>query len=390
MSFANHIYNLYEDKLESKKKHLLFRTLEEGISPSEKKGYVKINNMDYLNLASNDYLGLSFNQEIYEYGQEIAKKFGNSSSSARLVSGQFDFYTEIEAKLAKFKNKSAGLIGASGFQLNSSILSVLVDSELLGTKPLVFFDKYNHASLYFALRHADIQPIRYRHNDLEHLKMLLEKYDDGKKPIFLVTESLFSMDGDILDFARFLEIAKTHKAFTIIDDAHSVGIYGKNGAGLASLYPEIDLVLGTFSKAFGAFGGYAVANEQIISYLRNYASGLIYSTALPPFIWGCIDKSLEIMPKLTQERDYLLDLIDYAHRRFQNNGFNIGDTNSHIIPLIFGTNEKTLEQEKKLRDNNFFIKSIRTPTVPAGMARLRLSLTPFVRKEDIDKVIEVL
>lgn len=390
MSYIKPHYHIYADACDTKKQKSLFRTLEQGITPSSQSGYIHINEQNYLNCASNDYMGLKDSAELLQAGINAAKKYGNGSASARSVSGQFDFYTQTEQKLARFKNKESAIFGASGFQINSCVLSALFNPELFPAPPKIFFDKYNHASLYFAVRHAGITPIRYRHNDLNHLHDLLKKHCDGVSPVFIVTESLFSMDGDILDIPRFLAIAKQYNAFTIVDDAHGVGVYGQNGAGLTANYPDIDVVLGTASKALGGFGGYAACRHDVADYLRNFASGLIYSTTPPPFIWGVLNESLTKIQSMHAVRDYVKTISDYARYALQKAGFDILTSTSHIIPIVFGDNDTVLKMEKKLRHAQFFIKSIRTPTVPNGTARLRFSITPHISQQHIDKMIKIL
>lgn len=388
MAFSSH--DIYQSNVADLKKSKNFRALELGIFPSLQQGYVQIGTQDFLNLASNDYLGLTLDPAIAQAGIDACKFYGNGSGSARLVSGQFDFYAGVEEKLARFKGKKSAIIGASGYQVGSSVLAALVNPDLFDAEPLVLFDKYNHASLYAGMAMAGVKPIRYRHHDLKHLEQLLQQHADGKRPVFIVTESLFSMDGDLLDIELFLEISKKYKAFTLVDDAHAVGVYGFEGRGLCYDYPDIDVVLGTFSKAFGCFGGYVACSSLIADFLRNKAGGVVYSTSLPPFVWGMIDKAMDVIIGSHETRIYLHNLAEYTHELFQKSGFNGLKSTSQIIPIVFGNNDKTLKAQDLLRENGFFIKAIRTPTVPAGTARLRLSLTPFIHPEKIQEMCDIL
>ena len=382
--------SMYLEHLEGLKQQSAFRTVESGLMPSPQAGFVHIDGKDYLNLASNDYLGLSKHPYITAAGHQALNIYGNGSASARIVSGHFECYTAIEQKLADFKGKQAALIGASGYQVNSAVLSCLLNPALFAEPPLVFFDKYNHASLYAGLAMIGITPIRYRHNDLNHLKTLLQKYADGKRPIFCITESLFSMDGDFLDIPAFTTLAKQYHAMTIIDDAHAIGLYGQNGRGLCFGQPNIDIVLGTFSKACGVFGGYVACNQTLAHFIRNKAGGLIYSTALPPMIWKMIEASLDVILQADSERQMLHDLIDKSYPLFKRAGFDCMNASSQIIPLNLCDNKRALTAQNILREAGFFIKAIRSPTVPPKTARLRLSLTPFIKINDIKQIIRIL
>lgn len=383
--FMKNHNEIYKIALDMQQKKGLLRHLESHMMPSAQAGYIHIKGKDYLNLASNDYLGLSQNQEMIDYAAEIADMFGGASVSARIVAGQFDFYSETERKLAAFKGKEAAIIGASGFQVNSTVIEALL--KPFGKNVTVFFDKFNHASMYFGLQAAGIQAVRYKHNDMAHLESLLEKYKDHETHKFIMSESVFSMDGDICPLEDLIRLAQKYTCFTVIDDAHAVGIMGENGAGLTKNYPDIDIVLGTCSKALGAFGGYAACNADMAEYLRNFASGLIYSTALPPAIWGAIHKALDIIPSLHQERQEILTYSQHIRNLCQAKGLECGGSQSHILPIILGTNEKALTAARHMRQNGYFIKAIRTPTVPSGTARLRLSVNPFVAMCDAEKIV---
>ena len=383
----NH-YDLYCKALEIHEKNGLYRRLEEHISPAGEAGYLNIKGKDYLNLASNDYLGLSQSTDMISHAFDISEYYGGASVSARVVAGQFDYYSQTEKKLAHFKGKEAAIIGASGFQVNSSVIEALL--KPYGKNVTVFFDKLNHASMYFGMQAAGISPVRYKHNDMEHLEQLLHKHKDSSKHKFIMTESVFSMDGDICPLDKLLELANKYNCFTVVDDAHSVGIFGKDGAGLSRDYPDIDIVLGTCSKAFGAFGGYVACTKEMADYLRNFASGLIYSTALPPAVWGSINKALDIIPNMHKERKEILKYSETLRHLCAEKEIDCAQSQSQIIPIIVGSNEKAFLAASNMRRNGFFIKAIRSPTVPTGTARLRLSVTPFVTMCDAEKLLSSL
>ena len=253
----------------------------------------------YINFASNDYLALRFNQALIARAVEWAETYGVGSGASRLVTGNLDLFAPIEAKVAKLKGKPAALVMASGFQTNAAVLQALFDKAVLGAEPLVFADRLNHASMHFGCQAAGVRQLRYRHCDAAHLAELLSQYQGDERPRFILTESVFSMDGDVAPLADIARLAREHDACLIVDDAHATGILGRGGSGLSG---DADIVIGTFSKALGSFGGYVACTETMRDYLINRCGGIIYSTALPPPVLGAIDAALDLVPGMDEER----------------------------------------------------------------------------------------
>ena len=253
----------------------------------------------YINFASNDYLGLRFNQALISRSIEWAETYGVGAGASRLVTGNLDLFAPIEAKLATLKGKPASLVMASGFQTNAAVLQALFDRSVLGAEPLVFADRLNHASMHFGCQAAGVRQLRYRHCDAAHLSELLSQYQGDDRPRFILTESVFSMDGDVAPLADIARLAREHDACLIVDDAHATGILGRGGSGLSG---DADIVIGTFSKALGGFGGYVASTETMRDYLVNRCGGVIYSTALPPPVLGAIDAALDLVPGMDGER----------------------------------------------------------------------------------------
>ena len=229
------------------------------------------------------------------------------SGASRLVTGNLDLFAGLEAKVATLKQKPAALIMASGFQANASILQALFDRSVLGAEPLVFSDRLNHASIHFGCAASGAREIRYRHGDAAHLAALLSQYQGDERPKFILTESVFSMDGNIAPLAEIGRLAREHDAMLIVDDAHATGILGEGGRGLSG---EANIVIGTFSKALGGFGAYVACSDTLRDYLINRCSGLIYSTALPPPVLGAIDAALDLVPSLDAERAHVAKLAE--------------------------------------------------------------------------------
>jgi len=341
----------------------------------------------YINFSSNDYLGLRFNETLIERAKAWADAWGVGSGASRLVTGNLDPFAPIEAKLARLKGKPASLVMASGFQTNAAALQALLDKAVLGAEPLVFADRLNHASMHFGCQAAGARQIRYRHCEPAHLGELLARHRDDDRPKFILTESVFSMDGDVAPLGDIVELARAHEACLIVDDAHATGILGEGGSGLSG---EADIVIGTFSKALGSFGGFVASSETVRDYLINRCAGVIYSTALPPPVLGAIDAALDIVPGMDTERSYVANLAERFRARARDAGLDTGLSTTQIVPVILGTPDAAMAMSERLRQAGLWASSIRPPTVPPGTARLRLAFTAAHKETDIDRLLEVL
>jgi 8-amino-7-oxononanoate synthase len=335
----------------------------------------------YVNFASNDYLALRFHEALVARAREWAEVHGVGSGASRLVTGNLDLFAPIEAKVAALKGKPAALVMASGFQANASILQALFDRSVLGAEPLVFADRLNHASMHFGCKAAGVRQIRCRHGDAGHLAELLTQYQSDKSPKFILTESVFSMDGDIAPVPEIARLARAHDAMLIVDDAHATGILGEGGCGLSG---GADIVIGTFSKALGSFGAYVACSEGIRDYLVNRCSGFIYSTALPPPVLGAIDAALDLVPGLEGARAHVAGLAARFREEARALGYDTAASSTQIVPVLAGTAEATLELSARLREAGFWATAIRPPTVPQGSARVRLAFTAAHTEADID------
>jgi len=263
----------------------------------------------------------------------------------------------------------------------------MFDKNYLGEEPLVFSDKLNHASMHVGCAAAGIKQIRYRHNDMAHLEELLEKHKNSDAPKFILTESVFSMDGDVAPLSKIYALAQKYSCFTIVDEAHATGVLGKNGQGLAT---QADLVIGTFSKAFGTFGAYVACSKILKEYLINKCSGLIYATALPPTVLGSIDAAIDLIPTMDKERATLQNTAQNFRNEISVLGFDYGDSQTQIVPLMIGDTAEALQLSQTLKENNIWATAIRPPTVPANTARLRFAFSALHSENDLDHLINVL
>ena len=377
------IERAFTEFLEERKKDSNFRELRPCSHPDART--IIVDGRSYINFSSNDYLGLSHHPAIIEATQKAAEKYGSGSGASRLVTGNLELFDAIENKIAAFKNKEAGLVMVSGFQANASILPALFDKKILGAEPLVFSDKLNHASMHLGCAAAGIKQIRYAHNDMVHLESLLQKYADNPAPKFILTESVFSMDGDIAPLEEIATLAQKYDCFTIADEAHAGGVLGESGRGLAD---KADMVIGTFSKAFGSFGAYIACTRTVKDYLVNKCAGLIYATALPPSVLGSINAALDLVPSMNQERARLKDLARKLRGELNAAGYDTGASQTQIVPVIVGASDETIEVSAELKQAGVWATAIRPPTVPDGSARMRFALSAAHTDDDIAALID--
>lgn len=298
-----------------------------------------------LNFSSNDYLNLSEDPRLKEASIAAIEKYGVGSTSSRAINGTLPLHEEIEEKLARFVHKEAAILFNTGYQANSTILKTLSTHETL-----FLLDHNCHRSLIEGAYNSKGVVKRFHHNNLDHLEDLLKKNRSSYESCWIVTESLFSMDGDIAPLQELIELKDRYQCYLMVDEAHAIGVLGEQGEGIAV---GADLVVGTFGKAFGSFGAFAAGSFLLIDYLRQFCPGLIYTTALPPPVLGAIHKALELMPTLQKERNHLRSLAP-----------------SHILPFIV---DDPLATAERLRDAGLLVQPIRPPTVVHPIVRVSLT-----------------
>lgn len=370
--------NWIETELRQLRKNGLERSLQtfDGVG-----GKLQSDNREILNFSSNDYLGLAGNKVIISAAEKALAAIGAGSGSSRLVSGTLPIHLELEKCLAELKGYPAALVFGSGYLTNLGVIPALV-----GRDDSIIADKLAHASLIDGaiLSRADLK--RFQHNDPEHLLKLL-KNEKTKKRRLVITESVFSMDGDLAPLKEISSVCAKHGAMLIVDEAHSTGIFGASGAGLVcelQLENRVSISMGTLSKAIGAYGGFVACSELLHKWLINRARAFIYSTSLPPAV---IAAALEALCFLKKNPSLGKDLLKNAERfrqKLKAAGFNTGHSASQIIPLIIGENKKALALAERLNEQGIYTVAIRPPTVPEGTARIRLSVTLAHSQDDLD------
>lgn len=373
----NHII----EKLKETKEKGLYRELryiETAQSPR-----VKIEGKDFILLGSNNYLGLCNDSRLKKAAIDAINKYGVGSGGSRLTTGSYDIHKELEEKLASFKGTEASLIFNTGYMANIGAITSLCDRSTV-----IFCDRLNHASIIDGCRLSGAKLIRYNHCDMNDLLNKINKYKGSRN--LIVTDGVFSMDGDIAPLPDIIKIAKKHNIMTMVDDAHATGVLGKNGSGTSAYFGldnEIDIMMGTLSKAAASEGGYVAGKKDLIDYLRNYARSFIYSTALSPSVIAVSIKALEIIEKDEERRVKLLKMSDWFQNELQIAGFNLIKTKTPIIPIMVGQVDKTVEFSKSLLKEGIYIPAIRPPSVPEGTSRLRISLMATHTQQDLEEAL---
>lgn len=344
---------------------------------------------EMLNLSSNDYLGLSSNPRLIEEFREETDvmALAYSAASSRLLSGNHEYYGMLENDLSELYGTEAALVFNSGYHANIGILPALASK-----RDLIIADKLVHASMIDGIRLSEAEMMRYRHLDYEHLRSMLNQHREAYENVFIVTESIFSMDGDVADLQQLCEIKKEFDAFLYVDEAHSIGVRGTNGLGCCEeqgCIEDIDFIVGTFGKAFASLGAFVACEALFKDFLVNTQRSLIFTTALPPVNVAWTRFVLKKMPDLFSFRTKLAGMSGRLRDVLVKGGFETrGD--SHIVPMICGSNESSEEMSELLRDNGFFVLPVRYPTVPKNEARIRFSLNAAIPEEDYTCLFEFL
>lgn len=383
------LLNNYVAKLDELKQQGNLRQFTTNIQDGRN---IQINHQSMLNLSSNDYLGLASNLHLREqfFDETPNEQRIMSSSSSRLLTGNFPEYEQLENSLSDAFHGRAALLFNSGYHMNIGILPALSDS-----KTLILADKLVHASLIDGIRLSTAKYLRYRHNDLNHLIQLLQKYhvDESFDRIIIVTESIFSMDGDESDLSELVRIKQQfNKVMLYVDEAHAIGVRGEQGLGCAEQYDvidEIDFLVGTFGKALASVGGYLMCHPIVREYLINAMRPLIFSTAQPPICMAWTHFIFQKALKLSTQRQHLHAISQSLQHTIQHKGFECPST-SHIVPVIIGDSQKTVEKAKQLQHAGFYIMPVRPPTVPKNSSRLRICLNTQIDQTDLDQLVEML
>lgn len=350
--------------------------------------WIHLDEKKMLNLSSNDYLGIASDQKMRQdflSNPDIDKAIFSSSSS-RLLTGNYPVYQKVEHLLTDLYKKESALVFSSGYHMNMGILPAIADKNTL-----ILADKLVHASIIDGIRISSAQCIRYRHQDYRQLEELLDKHHAGFRSMIIVTESIFSMDGDVSPLPLLVQLKKKYpNTFLYVDEAHAVGVRGLNGLGIAEeedCIPEIDLLCGTFGKAFASMGGFVVCNKIFRDYLINRMRTFIFTTALPPIQLEWSFFVLNQMINMKEERMWLRKSSQKVKEALEGKGFT-STSSSHILPVVIGDSKETILKAGEMQRKGFYMLPVRPPTVPEGTSRLRISLTAGITSAELNQLIQ--
>ena len=346
-------------------------------------GQIQIDGQPFVNFSSNDYLGLAADSRLVDAMRHAAGQVGVGSGASPLVTGRGTLHNRLEKELADWKQAAAALLFPTGYAANLGTLTSLV-----GPGDVVFSDALNHASIIDACRLSRANIVVYQHNDVDHLARGLHSARSCRRRL-IVTDTVFSMDGDFAPLDQLAELADEHKAMLMIDEAHATGVLGSSGGGLAEhlgIQERIDARVGTMSKALGTHGGFVVGSRPLIEWIGNSARSYIFSTAAPEPIAAASLAALNIVRNESERRQRLLERAHVLRMSLRKQGWNVGASESQIIPLIVGSSERAIGLATRLRQEGFWVPAIRPPTVPDGAARLRISLCSQHTDQQLDRL----
>lgn len=350
--------------------------------------WIHLDEKKMLNLSSNDYLGIASDQKMRQdflSNLDIDKAIFSSSSS-RLLTGNYPVYQKVERLLTDLYKKESALVFSSGYHMNMGILPAIADKNTL-----ILADKLVHASIIDGIRISSAQCIRYRHQDYRQLEELLDKHHAGFRSMIIVTESIFSMDGDVSPLPLLVQLKKKYpNTFLYVDEAHAVGVRGLNGLGIAEeedCIPEIDFLCGTFGKALASMGGFVVCSKIFRDYLINRMRTFIFTTALPPIQLEWSFFVLNQMINMKEERMWLRKSSQKVKEALEGKGFT-STSSSHILPVVIGDSKETILKAGEMQRKGFYMLPVRPPTVPEGTSRLRISLTAGITSAELNQLIQ--
>lgn len=372
------------EKITELKKQKLFRELK--IIENSQGPRVRIDGKEVINLSSNNYLGLATHPKMIEKAQKATKELGVGSGAVRTIAGTLKIHQELEEKLADFKHTEAVLVFQSGFTCNMGVIEPLLSKE-----DVILSDELNHASIIDGIRLSKADKKIYKHSDMESLEEQLKNTQSYRLKL-IVTDGVFSMDGDIAKLPEIVQLAEKYDAFVMVDDAHSSGVLGRNGRGSVdhfNLNGRVDIQVGTLSKAIGVLGGYIAGSKKLIDYLRHRGRPFLFSTSHPPGVVAANIAAIDILLEEPQLVDKLWDNAKYFKRGLNQLGFNTGNSETPITPVIVGQGELAMKLSDMLFEEGVFCTGIGYPTVPEDKSRVRTIVMATHTKDDLDKALEV-
>ena len=359
-----------------------FRTIS---SPQEP--VVTIEGDKVIMLGSNNYLGLTNHPEVKKAASQALSRYGTGCAGSRLLNGTLDIQVELERRLARFMNAEAILSFSTGYQVNLGVISCL-----LGRHDVAFLDSLDHASILDGVRLSFGKSLKYQHNDMEDLAGKLQRSPEEKGKLIIV-DGVFSMEGDLANLPEIVKLKRQYGARLFVDEAHGLGVLGENGRGAVEHFGvegDVDLVMGTFSKSLAAVGGFIAGEATVIDFIRHHARSQIFSAAPPPASAAAVIAALNIVENEPDRRKQLWENTHFMKRQLQDFGFDTGDSDSPVIPIIVGDDITTFTMAKRLQEEGVFANPVVTPAVPPGQAMIRTSYMATHRREHLDQALAAL
>lgn len=380
-----HELNYLKEKIQQLKEDGVYRKLPvlNGANEAE----CMMNGKKIINLSSNNYLGFANHPRIKKAATDAVEKYGVGAGAVRTIVGNMDIHEELETILADFKREEAVFVYQSGFNCNAGTIQAITEDG-----DLIISDELNHASIIDGSRLSKAKKTIFKHSDMNDLERVVKENRDKYRNILIITDGVFSMDGDIAKLPELVEIAEKYGCMTYVDDAHGSGVLGESGRGTVDhfhLHGRVDFCIGTLSKAIGVIGGYVAGSNTMYEWLNHRARPVLFSTALPPAAIGAITEAVKMLKESTEYTDRLWDNAKYWKEKIGKLGFNTGHSETPITPVIIGEEAKTMEFSKKLLENGVFVSGIVFPTVPKGTGRVRCMVTAGHTKEQLDRAAEV-
>jgi len=380
-----HELSFLKEKIQDLKNQGVYRKLPilEGANEAE----IILNGKKVINLSSNNYLGFANHPRLKKAAIDAVEKYGVGAGAVRTIVGNMDIHEELEETLAKFKREEAVMAFQSGFNCNAGTIQAITEKG-----DLIVSDELNHASIIDGARLSKADKTIYKHSDMDSLEKVLKENRDKYKNILIITDGVFSMDGDVADLPSIVKLAEKYEAMTYVDDAHGSGVLGENGRGTVDhfgLHGRVDFSIGTLSKAIGVIGGYVAGSQTMQDWLSHRGRPLLFSTSLPPAAVGAIIEAVKMLMESSEYTDRLWSNAKFFKEKLGKLGFNTGNSQTPITPVIIGDEAKTMEFSKKLFENGVFVSGIVFPTVPKGTGRVRCMVTAGHTEEQLEKAVGV-
>lgn len=379
-----HELKYLQDSIQELKDQGVYRKLP--VLETANEAEVILNGKKVINLSSNNYLGFATHPRMKKAAIEAIEKYGVGSGAVRTIVGNMDIHEELERKLAAFKREEAVMMFQSGFNCNAGVIQAVT-----GAGDLILSDELNHASIIDGSRLSKADRAVYKHSDMADLERVLTEKRANYKNVLIITDGVFSMDGDIAKLPEIVELAERFECMTYVDDAHGSGVLGESGRGTVDhfhLHGRIDFTIGTLSKALGCIGGYVAGSGVMKEWLSHRGRPLLFSTSLPPAVVGALNEAVDILTESTEYTDRLWENSKYFKAKMNELGYNIGNSETPITPVIIGEESKAMLFSRTLLENGVFVSPIVFPTVPKGTGRVRVMVTAAHTTEQLDRAVE--